>query len=196
VGTVKRRVGVIVTAVGLAAIYVASPVWAAFDLSLAVRSGQPHAIAHKVDWPAVRHSLKSSLADLDHAKRRDPDAPRKSLWQRIKSAAVTGRVGDNLIDRYVTPDGVADLARHRATLAKLTGRPLPPPAPPPSDWSGRFAQLQAFWNRLHTARFTDATTFEVEVADKWTPARRYVGRLKLDGMSWKLVDVRVAGVGF
>lgn len=195
-GTVKRRGWVIVAGLGLGAMYIASPVWAAFDLSLAARSGQAHAIAHKVDWPAVRHSLKSSLADLDQAKRRHRDAPRTSLWQRIKSAAVIGRVGDGLIDKYVTPEGVADLARNRATLARLTGQQHPPPVPPPSDLSGRLAQMQAFWRRLHTARFTDATTFEVEVADTWTPARRYVGRLKLDGVSWKLVDVRVAGVGF
>jgi hypothetical protein len=193
---VGRRIGVIVGGLGLAAIYAASPVLAVFDLSLAARSGDASAMAYKVDWPAVRRSLKSSLADLEAARRRDPDAPRRSLWQRIKAAAVTGRTGEGMIDRYVTPEGVAELARNRATLAKLTGQPIPQPPPPPSDWTGRVAQIGAFWQRLHTARFTDATTFEMEVADKWTPQRRYIGRMKFEGTGWRLVDVRIAGVGF
>ena len=57
-------------------------------------------------------------------------------------------------------------------------------------------RFQAFWSRLHRVGFVDLTTFEVEAADSLTPARRYIGTLRLEGWSWRVTSVRVVGAGF
>lgn len=49
----------------------------------------------------------------------------------------------------------------------------------------------ALWRRIERVRFTAPTRFEIEVADKYRPGRRWLAALEMDGLFWRLTDVRV-----
>jgi hypothetical protein len=48
---------------------------------------------------------------------------------------------------------------------------------------------------VHRAVFTSPGRLELEVEDKYRPARRYIGILELKGLEWKLTGLSVSGVG-
>jgi uncharacterized membrane protein YukC len=75
-------VGMIVVA--LLAAYVAWPVYAAMKLREAMVAGDSAALATRIDWSAVRSSLKASVSAEAMARLdADPDAPAPTRWQRI-----------------------------------------------------------------------------------------------------------------
>ena len=93
------QVGLIVVA--LLAAYVAWPIYTALKLREAMVAGDSAALAARIDWGAVRSSLKASMSAEAMARLdADPDAPAPTKWQRIKQTAAP-RLG-GAIDRYVT----------------------------------------------------------------------------------------------
>jgi hypothetical protein len=188
----------------LAAGYVVSPLWVAMDLRRAVLTGDHATLEARVDWPAVRQSLKDSLAALDRAKVSAESVrgmPRPSLWSRIKAAASPIRYSEQIIDRYVTPEGVVRAAAARGQLKALMGPrganaatadtfDIPDHAQPLLD------RAQRFWSRLKRVSLTSATSLEIEIADRRVPERSYLGTLAFVDLRWRIVDVRVLGAGF
>ncbi len=93
------------------ALYLVSPFYAAWTLHRAVVTADTQTLRDKVDWPAVRHSLRESIAaysDLLPAARRAAHSVRPSIWQRIKSAFGYSML-DRFIDAYITPEGLPKL---------------------------------------------------------------------------------------
>jgi hypothetical protein len=165
-----------------------SPLIAAFQMSQAARAGDAQSLADRADWPAVRSSLKASLAELP------PPAP--TLWSRLKAAMVPVGMIDGMIDRHVTPDGIAAIGSRRVSLhGVLAAAGLAPPPPDPVADSLP-VRVRAFWQRLHRVGYRDARHFEIEVADRSVPARRYHALLRRDGLTWRVTEFRIAGAGF
>ena len=180
------------------------PLYSAFDLSRAVKAGDLATLEMRVDWPRVRQSLKASLTDLDRAKdEMSRGLPKPSLWARIKAAASPTRYSDQIIDRYLTPQSVVEFVRTGGTLKTLlqkTGA-LPPPdantlAAVPEVEVPFHTRALRFWNGLKRVDFHDFSTLELEVQDRRVAERRYIGLLEREGLSWRLVSVRVLGAGF
>ncbi|WP_072390217.1 DUF2939 domain-containing protein [Hyphomicrobium sp. CS1GBMeth3] len=180
--------GALVLATG----YVAYPLITVWHIREAVRTGNTAYIDAKIEWPTVRETLRSSLTE--YALGPTPvvasgaHPPKPGLWQRIK-AGISRRAVDNIVESYVTPEGLPRLfgARefHRENIsgeaAALRAQP----------WHER---ARGFWSRVKRAEFHSPTTFEIEMADKNDPARHYVGLLRLRGLEWKLAELRVRSV--
>lgn len=183
--------------------YALLPLYAAFDLHRAAKAGDLATLEMRVDWPRVRQSLKTSLADIERVKEEtNRGLPKPSLWFRIKAAASPGRYSDQIIDRYLTADSVADLVKTGGSLKALlqkTGA-LPPPKDPAEAAADALQPFHAralrFWNQLKRVEFHTHATLELEMQDRRVAERRYVGLLEREGLSWRLVSVRVLGAGF
>jgi hypothetical protein len=189
-----RRLLVIMTVVGLmAGVYALSPLFAAFQLVQSARAGDVVALRAAVDWDAVRQSLKLSIAGLGAGKTSDPaTGPRPSLWTRVKAAVTPAGMVDGLIDRHVTPEGVAGLAARRGSLhSLLVSARLASPTPEPQQDQSLPERVTAFWNRLHRASHVAWDQFEIEVNDRQMPQRSFVTLLTRSGMTWRVTSVRV-----
>jgi hypothetical protein len=149
----------------------------------------------------LRASLKVSITPETIARlAADPDAPKPTLWQRIK-AAVAPSMADSIIDRYVTPENLPMLLGYRRVY-RGTVRPALGLKEPPTRLGGTWLagtgldRLASFWTRVRRAVFYSPTHFVLEVEDKYRRERRYVGTLELKDWEWKLTGLSVTGGGF
>src|SRR5262245_33945078 len=118
--------------IGLLAAYVVWPIHTAVKMRDAMIAGDSQALSSRIDWSAVRSSLKASMSAEAMAKlAADPDAPAPTLWQRTKRA-IAPRLSGGVIDRYVTPEYLPVLLGYRrfwhGTVRPLLGRSEPPTA--------------------------------------------------------------------
>lgn len=173
-----------------AALYIASPFWAAWRLREAVRTGDVATIEQKVEWESVRASLKSSLArhaELLPEATAAGEQVNPTLWQRVKSAFGASML-DRFIDSYVTPAALPRLYQFRKTWnEQVAGDPETQ-----LSWRERFKR---FYARVVRAEFQTPTRVEIEIIDKNVAERRYVSQLELIGLEWKLTSLRVVSAG-
>jgi hypothetical protein len=176
----------------LAAAYVTSPFVTAWTIREAMRTGNSAYLAAKLEWPTVRETLRASLTE--YAVGPQPVAvsgsepPKPGLWQRIKNS-LSRRAVDNLVESYVTPEGLPQLFGARQFYREnISGEQAALDAMP---WHER---VRGFWSRIERAEFHSPTVFEIEMADRNDPTRHYVGLLKLRGLEWKLTELRLRTV--
>jgi hypothetical protein len=202
VGSKKNRMRrvllVALIVIGLLAAYVVWPVYTALKIRDAMIAGDSAALAARIDWDAVRSSLKASMSAQAMARLdADPDAPAPTTWKRIKRT-VAPRLAGGAIDRYLTPEHLPVLLGYHR-FWRGTVRPVLREEPPtvlagtPLAGSGvdRFA---TFWRRLRRAAFVSPTTMVVEVEDKYTSGRHYTATLNLQGWEWKLTGLAISGL--
>ena len=135
-GSMRRLIKVfILLVVPLGLAYLVWPVHAALEIREAMAAGDTATLNRKVDWPALRTSLKSSITPETLARlSQEPDAPKPSMWQRIK-AAVAPSMADSVIDRYVTPENLPVLLGYRR-IYRGTVQPAIGPKEPPTVLAG------------------------------------------------------------
>jgi len=187
-------------ALPIACLYAAWPIQSALEIREAIAAGDTATLNRKVDWVALRASLKASVTPATMARlAADPDAPKPTLWQRVK-AAVAPSMADSVIDRYVTPEHLPILLGYRQVY-RGTVRPALGLTEPPTTLAGTWLagsavdRFASFWVRVRRAVFYSPTRFLLEVEDKYRPGRRYVGTLELIGLDWKLTGLSVTGEG-
>jgi hypothetical protein len=196
----RRLLKVVILVLPLVLAYLVWPVHTALEIREAIIAGDKATLARKVEWEALRASLKASISPETVARlMADPEAPRPSLWQRIK-AAVAPSMADGIIDRYVTPENLPVLLGYRR-IYRGTVQPAVDRQEPPTllagTWlgGGRIDRFASFWSRVRRAVFETPTRFVLEVEDKYRPGRAYVGTLELRGWEWKLTSLNVTGGG-
>ena len=197
----RRLLKILLLAVPLALAYLAWPVVTALQIREAIVAGDTSTLARKIDWEALRASLKASISPETVARlAADPEAPTPSLWQRIK-AVVAPSMADSIVDRYVTPENLPILLGYRR-LYRGTLRPALGLQEPPTALAGTLLggssldRFASFWTRVRRAVFESPTRFVLEVEDKHRPGRLYVGTFALQGWEWKLTGLTVSGGGF
>ena len=173
----------------LAVGYIAYPLLTVWTIREAARTGNAAYIEAKLEWPTVRATLRESLTEyaLGPTTVAAPGAtPQKAgLWQRIKDG-LGRRAVDNLVERYVTPEGLPQLFGAREFYRQnVSGEAAALAAQP---WHTRAAN---FWSRIKRAEFHSPTTFEIEMADRNDPTRHYIGLLRLRGLEWRLTELRL-----
>ena len=90
-------------------IYGGSPYFSFWRFSVAVRSGDSAGINARVDFPAVRASLKKQLiARFVHA------TGAQTRWANLGPTLI-----DVIVDAYATPDGIAALISNPGALKNL-----------------------------------------------------------------------------
>jgi hypothetical protein len=142
--------------------YGASPYYAFWRFTVALRSGDAAAINSRVDFPAIRLSLKKQLgarfARAGTAHKR---------WVNLGPTLI-----DAIVDAYVTPDGIRALLSNPRALKNLE-----------SPQQFRFSSAKPEdWSKLKHAFFTGPRAF---VVDRDGIKLRF----RFTGLSWPLTDI-------
>jgi hypothetical protein len=196
----KRIIRLLLISLGVAVAYAAWPVYSALVIREAIIAGDAQTLSGRVEWEPLRASLKSSLSPETLARlAADPDAPKPTLWQRVK-ALVAPKVAETVIDRYVTPESLPVLLgyqrKYREHIRPALGL-KEPPSVLAGTWlaGGRIDRFASFWARVRSAIFYSPTRFVLDVEDKFHPERHYIGTLELRDWTWKLTELDVSGSG-
>jgi len=158
---ISRRTSwlVLICVVGLL-VYGASPYFSFWRFTVALRSGDTAVISARVDFPAVRESLKKQLiARFSHA------GTGHKRWNKLGPTLI-----DVLVDAYATPDGLAMLIANPSALKDLK---LPQQATSIKGLN---------WSKLRYAFFMSPRTFVVD--------REGIKlRFRFTGLGWRLEDL-------
>src|SRR5262245_53088961 len=183
--------------IGLLAAYVVWPIHTAVKMRDAMIAGDSQALSSRIDWSAVRSSLKASMSAEAMAKlAADPEAPAPTTWQSIKRT-VAPRLG-GAIDRYLTPENLPVLLGYHR-FWRGTVRPALI-SEPPTLLAGTFLagsvadRFASSLRRLRRAAFVSPTTLVVEIEDKYTSGRHYTATMDLQGWQWKLTGLSIHGL--
>ncbi|PYJ15617.1 MAG: hypothetical protein DME96_13040 [Verrucomicrobia bacterium] len=143
-------------------LYGASPYFSFWRFTVALRSGDSAAINSRVDFPAIRASLKKQLAArFTHA------TTSHKRWSKLGPTLI-----DAIIDAYATPDGIAALLSNPAALRNLQ-----------TPQQFRFTTGKSVnWLKVKYAFFTGPRTFVVD--------REGIKlRFRFIGLGWRLNDL-------
>lgn len=173
---------------GAAIIYMASPFVAAWSIREAVRQGNSAYLQSAIDWPAVRETLKPSLAAFSNNagfnEGSEQGYSRPGLWQRFKTY-VTAKTMEKGIDSLLTPEGLPRLFSMRKAYRDYVS------SQPDESQLPVGERLKKAWSRVKRAEFMSLTEFEVEMTDKLDQNRLYLGKLVLTARGWILSELRV-----
>src|SRR5882724_12881405 len=144
----------------LVLLYGVSPYFSFWRFTVALRAGDSAAINARVDFPAIRASLKKQLV-----ARFARTATSHKRWSKLGPTLI-----DAVVDAYATPDGLAALISNPSALKDLRPR--------------REASIAkgVNWTKLRYAFFTSPRTFVV--------GREGIKlRFRLSGLSWRLYEL-------
>jgi hypothetical protein len=195
----QRLPRIIILSMTLVLAYMAWPFVTALQIRDAMIRGDTITLNRKIEWESLRSSIKASITpDVAARLAADPEAPPPSLWQRVK-VAVGASVTNTVVDRYVTPERLPVLVGYRrmwrGTVQPAIGVEEPPTALATTMLGGTaIDRFVSFWKRLRSAIFHSPTYLEIEVVDKYTPARTYKATLEIVGCEWKLTRMTINGL--
>src|SRR5688572_17270280 len=119
----RRLARVLLFALPLTIAYLGWPVYTALEIRDAIVAGDTATLERRVDWPALRAAVKASLTPETAARlMADPDAPKPTLWQRVK-AAVAPSMADSVVERYVTAENLPLLFGYRRPVQSGGAQP-------------------------------------------------------------------------
>jgi hypothetical protein len=162
-------------AVALALLYAASPYYAVWRFREAIRAHDMKALAGQVDFNAVRGSLKQQIRDKFLGALNDKQRERLTQFLRTSENDPL----DQLLDAYLTPEGLAALIGNPGPIKNATSIPSLPSlnnANEPIDWS-----------KFRNAFFTRPREFAVD-------HEQIRLRFRFKGLAWKLhaIDLGLA----
>ena len=173
----RHRAGLIVlAAAALLLLYAISTYYSLWRCSQALRAHNLDALSTRVDFPAVRASFKQQVRDHFLGKLANKKTNR--IAQIITSSEPS--LLDQLVDAYVTPEGIAALISNPAPIKSATSFPSPP--------TFQADRPAIDWTKFGHAFFTGPRDFAVD----------YEG-LKLcfrfNGVGWRLhtLDLQLPG---
>jgi Protein of unknown function (DUF2939) len=143
-------------------IYAASPYFSFWRFTAALRSGDSAALSSRMDFPAIRASLKKQLV-----ARFSQGTRANKWWSNLGPTLI-----DAIVDAYVTPEGIAALISNPDVLKNLRH---------PQEF--RFPSGKSEdWSKIKHAFFTGPRTFVVD--------REGIKlRFRFKGFGWKLYEV-------
>jgi hypothetical protein len=151
--------------------YFASPSLAMHGLKEAAINGDREELKERVDFPAVRESLKSQAKAhmVMEMQKEQSDNPFAALGM-----AMAGAIVDPMIDGIVSPSGIKAMVQQGRMVADQKDTDLQPDAKP------------AEWNIDRRSFDKFIATPEVQNGDR-APSLVF----ERDGLGWKLVDVEI-----
>jgi hypothetical protein len=146
----------------LLVLYCASPYFSFWRFTMALRSGDSAAISSRIDFPAVRASLKKQLvARFAHA------TTGHKRWSNLGPTLI-----DTIVDTYATPEGIAALLSNPGALKSLQT---------PRQFRFSTGKTEG-WSKIKYAFFTGPRTFVVD--------REGIKlRFRFTGLCWQLCDL-------
>ncbi len=201
-GNMKRTiVKAIVAASALAALYLAWPLYSAWQLRQAVKSRDIAALEARVDWPLLRANLKPKVLEAVRE-----NAVATTGLKGILKRAVGEKIADKGIDWIVTPKNLSRILAGREFYARRLQKAQPPSQPtagtkqPPVDDNDPAVDLEDPDDpmppkRLRWAFFESPTRFRIEATHPRIPNARIVTILGQQGWGWKLIDASLVERG-
>ncbi|CAN5581606.1 hypothetical protein BH18VER1_BH18VER1_13720 [soil metagenome] len=173
--------------------YVASPYYAFWRFTTALRERDAAAIEHRVDFPALRKSMKQQL-NARIAELRPKNPKRQKLFDTLSNAFGSSAL-DSIVDAYLTPEGLAAFLANpklpnTIAAAPAGGPPATGAVEPPETGVGRsLLGPDIDWSRVRYAFFTGPRDFLVDVDGTKL-------RFRLRGLTWQLrgVEFDLAGI--
>jgi hypothetical protein len=162
----RRRILVIAVVI-LLMLYAASPYYALWRFGEALRARDMDALSARIDFPTVRGSLKQQIREK--FLKMGATKKHRRLAEFLMSAEPS--LLDQLVDAYVTPEGVADLIEDPARIKSATS--LPSPQRP------AYAHKRINWLETRYAFFTSPRDFAVE-------HEGIILRFRFNGITWRL----------
>jgi hypothetical protein len=142
--------------------YGASPYYSFWRFTVALRSGDSAALSSRMDFPAIRTSLKKQLV----ARFAQRTATHKR-WSNLGPTLI-----DAIVDAYVTPEGIAALISNPEVLKSLQH---------PQQFRFPTGKVED-WSKVKHAFFTGPRTFAVD--------REGIKlRFRFTGLGWKLYEL-------
>lgn len=188
----------IIVLVVLAGLYLASPYYAFWRFTQALKAGDQQQFEKMVDFRSVRESLKKQLkAKLAETRRDEPPKPQAERSLFSLSDQFAPRLIDTLVDAYVTPAGLAALLADvkNADTARTAGQGDPNAPADPRD-AGAIAQSEAVrerlgWQSVRYAFFTGPRDFLLDVDGTKLRLRFSKFRWILKSVEPELGDIRL-----
>ena len=167
-----RRIVIAVAALIL--LYAASPYYSVWCFGQALEARDLDAISARVDYPAVRGSLKKQIRDHFIGVR---ETKKDDLVAQLLTASGPSLL-DRLIDAYVTPDGLVTIIGNPAPIKNASSLSSL------SSFAGERREID--WSKARRAFFTNPRDFAVD-------HEGITLRFRFNGLSWKLreIDLRL-----
>jgi Protein of unknown function (DUF2939) len=152
----------VIICVVLLLVYAASPYFSFWRFTAALRSGDSAALSARMDFPAIRASLKKQLVT-----RFTGETTTHKWWNNLAPTLI-----DAIVDAYVTPEGIAALISNPEVLKNLRH---------PQQFRFPIGKTED-WSKVKHAFFTGPRTFAVD--------REGIKlRFRFTGLGWKLYDI-------
>lgn len=159
-----------IAAVALLLIYIISPYYSLWRFGETIRTNDMNALATRVDFPRVRDSLKKQIRDHFIGVR---ESKKDDLVAQLLTASGPSLL-DQLIDAYVTPDGLATIIGNPAPIKNAT-----------SLASLTFVsreRREIDWSKARRAFFTSPRDFAAD-------HEGITLRFRFNGFGWKLREI-------
>lgn len=166
----RRAKFIVIGAVALLLVYLASPYYSLWRFGETIRANDMHALAARVDFPKVRGSLKQQIRDHFIGVR---ETKKDDLVAQLLTASGPSLL-DQLIDAYVTPDGLATIIGNPAPIKNASSLA--------SLSSLRRERREIDWSKARGAFFTSPRDFAVD-------HEGITLRFRFNGLGWKLREV-------
>ena len=159
--------------IGLAALlllYAASPYYSIWRFGQILEARELNALAERVDFPRVGESFKKQIRDRFLG---GPQTKKNDLVAQLLTAAGPSLL-DQLIDAYVTPDGLATIIGNPAPIKNASSL---------SSLSSLSKERKEIdWSRARGAFFTSPRDFAVD-------HEGITLRFRFNGLGWKLREI-------
>ena len=176
----------IFTVVAVALLYLAWPLYSAWQLRQAIRARDVATLETRVDWPLLRANMKPRITQ---AVRENAD--QSTGLGGILKRAIGDRVAEKGVDLLVTPQNLSRVLAGREFYARRIQRSPNQAAPAPTDADDALEDPEDPMppRRLRWAFFESPTRFRIESVHPRMPNARIVAILGQQGFGWKLVDI-------
>jgi DUF2939 family protein len=166
----RRAKLIVIGAVVLLLLYAASPYYSVWRFGETLRANDMNALAARVDFPQVRGSLKKQIRDHFFGAR---ETKKNDLVAQLLTASGPSLL-DQLIDAYVTPDGLATIISNPAPIKNATSLSSL------SSLGGQRREID--WSKARRAFFTSPRDFAVD-------HEGITLRFRFNGLGWKLREL-------
>jgi Protein of unknown function (DUF2939) len=161
---------IVASVVVLLLLYAISPYYSVWRFGEILRAHDMPALAKRVDFPRVRDSLKKQIRDHFMGVR---ETKKDDLVAQLLTASGPSLL-DQLIDAYVTPDGLAQIISNPAPIKNASSL---------SSLSASSTERREIdWSKARGAFFTSPRDFAVD-------HEGITLRFRFNGLGWKLREI-------
>ncbi|MEY2563454.1 MAG: hypothetical protein QOH88_1647 [Verrucomicrobiota bacterium] len=179
----ERRWAIALSIAAVLLIYLASPYVSLWNFMQALRARDSAALAGRVDFPKVRDGIKAQLSARFSTPSSGEQPSKPSKQSRIQAFLMANAPSlvDQLLDAYLTPDGLAMLlAKPEFAITKEAVM-----AGPPQENAEQTASVTTnYWSKVNYAFFTSPREFLVDYNGTQLKFRFY-------GLGWRLVRLEL-----